>query len=136
MRAKVLGVGALLAVGLAAGCATGRSSRSGPDPLAMQEAAPADAAPLLHVNNRNWQDMDVWAVRQGTRLRLGTVSSMGSSDFKVSPALSAGAGDFQLLVAPVGETKGFLTQTILLGAGQTLDLQVEHNLNLTTYSIH
>ena len=137
MKAQVFASGALLAVVLAAGCAAAKPhARSGPDPLAMEEAAAPDAAPVLHVNNRHWQDVDVWAIRNTTRMRLGTVSSMMHGDFKLPPTFSVGEGDFELLVAPVGESRGFTTPPILLAAGQTLDLQVESSLNLSTFSVY
>lgn len=118
-----------------AGCAVGGHG-NGPDPLAMQEAAvPADGAALLHVDNRNWQDIEVYAVNHGARMRVGIVSSMTAGDFKLS-TISA-AGGYQLLVVPVGDSRGyFVTNSIPLAAGQTLDLRVENNLNLTTYSIY
>lgn len=117
-----------------AGCAVGGHS-AGPDPLAMQDAAPSDGAVLLHVDNRNWQDIEVYAVNRGARMRVGIVSSMTAGDFKLS-TISA-AGGYQLLVAPVGDSRGyFVTNSIPLAAGQTLDLRVENNLNLTTYTIY
>ncbi len=125
---------ALLVAGLAAGCAT-NGQESGPDPLAAQDAAPVTTGSLLHVNNRNWRDVDVYAVRHGTRLRLGTVAAMASGDYKVPMAIMAG-GDFEFLVAPVGETNGYTTQSVFLEAGQTVDLQVENNLSLSTFSIY
>jgi hypothetical protein len=135
MKARINWVAALLVTGLAAGCATAGHQPGGPDPLALKEAAPPGARPVLHVNNRHWEDLDVWLVRAGTRMRLGAVSAMGAEDFKLPLSISSGEGDFQVLVAPVGESRGYMTEPLLLGAGKTLDLQVDNTLNFTTYSI-
>ncbi len=136
MKTRIYGVAALLVTGLAAGCFTGGQRPGDPDPLALEEAAPSDATPVLRVNNRHWEDVDVWAIRSGTRIRLGTVSAMAAENFKLAASISGGEGDFQILVAPVGESRGYITDPLLLAAGQTLDLQVDNTLNLTTYSIY
>jgi hypothetical protein len=119
------------AIGLA-GCASGRSLET----KGVEDAQPApsgDASVMVH--NNNWADVDVYAVRDGTRTRLGSVTTAGSARFALPGALLAGASRFQLLVDPIGSRVGYVTQPLLVGPGQRIDLNVENNLNLTSYSI-
>ncbi len=131
-QAVVLSV-ALGAAALAAGCATGRGVVA--DDLSSAQAAPPNTA-IVHVDNHNWQDVDVFAVREGTRIRLGMVTSMSSGDFRLPEAFLVGSPNVQLRIDPIGSNNGYLTQGILVAPGQTVDLRIENNLNLTSYSVY
>ncbi len=131
-QAVVLSV-ALGAAALAGGCATGRGAAG--DDLMSAQAAPTDGA-IVHVENHNWQDVDVFAVREGTRIRLGTVTSMAAGDFRLPESLLVGSPNVQLRIDPIGSNGAYLTQGILVSPGQTVDLRIENNLNLTSYSVY
>ncbi len=131
-QAVVLSV-ALGAAALAGGCATGR--RVVADDLSAAQAAPASTA-VVHVDNHNWQDVDGFAVREGTRIRLGMVTSMSAGDFRLPEAFLVGSPNVQLRIDPIGSNSGYLTQSILVSPGQTVDLRIENNLNLTSYSVY
>jgi len=133
LRQAVVLSAALAAAALAGGCATGRG-RAAADESSLAQPAPAATA-AIHVDNHNWQDVDVFAVREGIRVRLGMVTSMSSSHFRLPQAFLVGSPNVQLRIDPIGSNSGFLTQSILVGPGQTVDLRIENNLNLTSYSV-
>ncbi len=125
---------ALAAAALAGGCATGRRSAAADDVMSAQ-AAPANGA-IVHVENHNWQDVDMFAVREGTKVRLGMVTSMSTGDFRLPQSLLAGSPNVQLRIDPIGSNDAFLTQAILVAPGQTVELRIENNLNLTSYTVY
>ena len=125
---------ALVVVAVAGGCATGRNEVVG-DGSAFAQAASANTA-IVHVNNHNWQDVDVFAVRDGMKMRLGMVTSMSAGDFKLPETFLVGSPNVQLRIDPIGSNSGYLTQSILVSPGQTVDLRIENDLNLTSYSVY
>ena len=125
---------ALAAAAVAGGCATGRGAASAAD-QDFAQAAPANTA-LVHVDNHNWQDVDVFAVRDGMQVRLGMVTSMTSGVFRLPETFLTGSPNVQLRIDPIGSNSGYLTQSILVSPGQTVDLRIENNLNLTSYSVY
>lgn len=130
--AVVLSV-ALTAAGVAGGCATGRGAGTY-DELTSAQPAPEHAA-TVRVENNNWQDVDVYAIRSGQKIRLGMVTSMTSTDFALPASLLTGSPNVQLYIHPIGTNGGYLSQSMLVAAGQTIDLRVENNINLTSYSV-
>ncbi len=124
---------ALAMAAVAGGCATGRGVVA--DGGDFAQAAPARTA-IVHVNNQNWQDVDVFAVREGMNVRLGMVTAMGGGDFKLPETFLVGSPNVQLRINPIGSNGGYLTQSILVAPGQTVDLRIENNLNLTSYSVY
>ncbi|HET9984537.1 MAG TPA: hypothetical protein VFQ38_13155 [Longimicrobiales bacterium] len=123
---------ALCAVVGLGGCAGGGSLQTG-DAEDAQLAPAGDASVTVH--NNNWADVDVYAVRNGTRTRLGSVATAASARFLLSGTLLTGAPTLQLLIDPIGSRAGYITQPLLVSPGQRVDLNVENNLSLTSYSI-
>ncbi len=134
LRHAVVLTAALAVAALAGGCATGRGAVAADD-WASAQAAPDELA-VVHVDNHNWQDVDVFAVREGMKVRLGMVTSMTSGDFRLPQAFLVGSSNVQLQIDPIGSSSGYLTQSILVSPGQTVDLRIENNLNLTSYSVY
>ncbi|HEX9109768.1 MAG TPA: hypothetical protein VF832_21140 [Longimicrobiales bacterium] len=134
MLSKPVVLSVALAVAAVTGaCASGRGVVAGWDDFA--QAAPARNA-IVHVDNHNWQDVDVFAVREGMKVRLGMVTSMAGGDFKLPESFLVGSPNVQLRIDPIGSSMGYMTQTILVAPGQTVDLRIENNLNLTSYSVY
>ena len=132
-RPVVLSV-VLAVAAVAGGCATGRGVAEGDEQMFAQ-SAPASTA-MVHVDNHNWQDVDVFAVREGMKVRLGMVTSMTGGDFKLPETFLVGSPNVQLRIDPIGSSSGFMTQSILVSPGQTVNLRIENNLNLTSYSVY
>lgn len=130
--AVVLSV-AVAATTVVGGCATGRGV-AGYDELTSAQPAPENAA-VVRVENNNWQDVDVYAIRNNQKVRLGMVTSMTASGFRLPSNLLTGSPNVQLYIHPIGSSGGYLSQAMLVGAGQTIELRVENNINLTSYSV-
>lgn len=127
----VLAAALCAAVGFG-GCASG-GSPGGMDAEAVQPAPAGKGSVIVH--NNNWAEVDVYAVRDGLRLRLGSVTTAASARFVLPAAVLAGGRTLQLLIDPIGSRTGFLTQPLVVGPGQQVVLQIENNLNLTSYSV-
>lgn len=132
MRAMRWVVAAALVMGLGGGgCARATGAGASEDALA---ASPSDPV-RVRVENHNWLDVDVYAVREGTKYRLGTVTSMTAHVFQLPAGLFTQSGDFRLLVDPIGSSEVFVTEPLLVGPGQQVDWSVENHLALSSYRI-
>ena len=89
---------------------------------------------VVIVNNSNYLDVDVFAVRGGSRTRVGSVTGLSSATFNV-PAHYALNGTLQLLVDPIGSDATYLTDKIAVGPGQQLELTVAAVLRMSSYSV-
>lgn len=117
----------------AAGCAGGMTQQSPEDALA--QAADPDAV-TVHVDNHNWQDVDVYALHDGMRYRLGMVTSMSGQNFRVPLGVLTQTGDFRLLVDPIGSNQSYVTDPLLVSPGQQIKWSVENHLSLSSYRIY
>ncbi len=86
----------LAAVMLAAASAcTGRRP-----PIDSTPAVHTRAAALLHIDSNHWSDVTVYAVRDGARIRLGTVTATSSAVFRIPPYMLNLHGELQLEGVP------------------------------------
>ena len=110
-----------------AACA-GRAGRAGRvGEAAADSAAAALEGTSITVDNRSWLDVVVYALSDGTRLRLGMVSAAASGTFALPrQALRAGT-DLRFLADPVGD-RPFTTERVLLQPGQHVHLTLESEL--------
>ena len=89
----------------------------------------------VQVQNQNWSDMVVYAVRGGMRVRLGTVSAMSRGSFPVPRTALAGSGQLRLLADPIGSSRGFLSDVLSVRPGQRVSLEVGHDLAMSFTSV-
>lgn len=89
----------------------------------------------LSVENHNWSDVVVYAVRSGMRYRLGTVTSMQRAELAVPPALTVADGDLRLLLDPIGSRNVFVTDPILVAPGDQVLFSVENHLPLSSWMV-
>jgi hypothetical protein len=127
---RVAAAALVLGLGLG-GCARTVGTGGAEDALAASEAA----AVRIRVENHNWLDVNVYAVRNGTRYRLGTVTSMTKQMFRLPVAMVAQSGEFRLLVDPIGSSEVYFTEPLLVTPGQEIDWNVENHLALSSYRI-
>lgn len=131
LKRIVFPVACIAMLGLGA-CASGHEAPA----VGPQDVQPAPSSEArVHVRNNNWADVDVYVVRSGLPTRLGTVTSMQDGVFEIPSTVLAGAPQLQLLVEPIGGSNPFLTQPMTIGEGQLVDLRVENNLALSSYSV-
>jgi hypothetical protein len=115
---------------IAGGCASATGTTQ------SQNANAASERTMIRVNNHNWSDMTVYLVRNGARMRLGSVSSLGTRMFEVPTSLLMSAGDEVRLVAdPIGSTRVFTSPPLLLAPGQRAEWRLENSLALSSFWI-
>lgn len=95
-----------------------------------EEPSPAEAPVRVRVTNQNWSRMAVYAIVDGTRVRLGEVET-GASLAMVMPPAATRAGEVELLADPLASDDVFLTGPLLIGPGDVVELVIENNLPLS-----
>jgi len=117
--------GTLAAVLLCAGCARPAPVDGAARPE-RQKVAPAVAAatpiPLV-VRNDFPEDLTIFVVRGGVRLRLGTVTPLTSRTFQISGSFAADQGGFQLVANPLGgpnAREAYTSEQVVVQSGQKL----------------
>jgi hypothetical protein len=108
---------------LALGCASAeerRAARTGPV--------------SVEVTNHNFLDANVYAVAGGQAVRLGTVTTNSTQTFEVPPAIPL-THDLRFLVDPIGSSGAFLSDEIVVTGGETVELVIQPNLDLSTVSV-
>ncbi len=117
-----------------AGCASS-SERSG-DPPGVGDEAAREGAPesKLHVTNRNWLDMRIYAIRGSERITLLSLTSMRSDSIPLPQRLLTGGG-FRLLADPVGD-EPYRSNMIYLRPGQTVWWRLENTLEQSSLWVY
>lgn len=96
-------------IALAACSTTARNPFDGPAPGEMPVRADVDNGLTL--------DVAVYAVRGGSRFRIGNISSLAKGTLTI-PRTVVGAGqDVRLQAEPIGSRDRYVTQTLHLSAG-------------------
>ncbi len=129
MRGR-LGALMLLVAVAATGCASSQErDRGPPGPPAAQARASK-----LHVTNRNWLDMRIYALRGSERIALLSITSMRTDSASLPNRLLTGGG-FRLLADPVG-AEPYRSNTIYLRPGQALWWRLENTLSQSSIWVH
>lgn len=97
--------------------------------------APADPATTVEVFNNNWMDINVYAVRAGARIRLGTVESMSRQTFRLPASTITTAGMIRLLADPIGSRRSHVTDGIVVQQGDRISWNLENSLPLSHYTV-
>jgi hypothetical protein len=123
----------LIALAAAAIIAGGCASVTGP--TQHRNADAASERTTIRVNNYNWSDMTVYLVRNGARMRLGSVSSLEARTFNVPTSLLMSAGEVRLMADPIGSTRVFTSPPVLIAQGQIAEWRLENSLALSSFWI-
>jgi len=123
-------------------CATGSSGMGAarlPDgPAAGRSAAASQAVQpvMLKVSNYNWMDVVVYAVQGSTRVRLGQVTSMNTTSFRLPARMVQNSTQVvRLMVDPIGSTEGWQTEGISVQAGQQVQFNVQNALSFSSVMV-
>jgi hypothetical protein len=114
------------AIALLAACAPGKHHNA-------TSIAPA-ADVYVTVSNQNWLDVDVYAVRGGSRLRIGQVTGSGSARLKI-PASAIVAGQVQLMADPIGSNERYVTEVMSVAPDQRVQLTVASAMRMSSYAV-
>ena len=126
-------VAALIAAAVA-GCAS--SSERSREPPGVGDEAAWEGAPQskLHVNNRNWLDMRIYALRGADRMALLTITSMRRDSVPLPRSLLMGSG-FRLQADPIGD-RPYRSSVIYVRPGQTVWWRLENVLGQSSLWIY
>ena len=102
-----------------------------PEPSAVE----AEGDALLTVRNDHWLDITIYAIRGGSRYRLGMVPGLKTETLHLKNSVLAGSGTLRFLLEPIGSTRTHLTESIPIGANASIELNIRSPLNLTTFTV-
>lgn len=97
---------------------------------------PARSRTQLVVQNRNWQEVAVYVVRSGSRMRLGTVSSMAKAEFSIPDAYVLGVSDINVQADPMGSSRVYNSGPIQVFPGARLELTIENAIQLSNFAVY
>jgi len=100
------------------------------------EPKPAYGPVVVDVENNNWNTVVVYAYAHGQLQRLGEVSTGTAAELDTPVGTDPTATDFQLIVHPIGSRQTYRTGRILVSPGDRVRLQIENDLNLSTFTTH
>ncbi len=98
------------------------------------QPAPEEPVSVVMVN-RNWATVNVYAVRDGSWSRLGMVTTNRSERARLPEWAVTGAGMVRLKVEAIGSRESYLTDPILVAAGQQITLYVQPALRMTSWAV-
>jgi len=117
----------LLAV---AGCKTGEE-----EPRFQTRGMAFDQPIPVEVDNNNFLDVTVYAMDGGANIRLGNVVGKSTERFTIDPQRITASGGLRLLVDPIGASDAFLSDRVMVGAGQIVVLRVGSLLSQSFISL-
>ncbi|MGH7629972.1 MAG: hypothetical protein ACREOF_11455 [Gemmatimonadales bacterium] len=94
---------------------------STPDP--ETDAGPVSGRTLVQVDNRNFYDMQIFAVRFGERQRLGLATGNRTTTFDLPAHWTTGA-TVQFVASPVGSSEVAWSQQFSVRPGEVVRLQI------------
>ena len=113
---------------LASAAACARSARPGNESSTLQGVTTA------RITNNNWLDVNVYAARAGSRLRLGMVGGQNTEVFRL-PRHFVDARGVQILIDPIGSPQSYQTELISVAPGQQIDVVVQQRIAMSHYSV-
>ena len=121
-----------LILGLSA-CASGRA-KPGDRPRPTGADA-RDAAATMSVENRNWQDVVIYAIHDGTRTRLGTVTAATTASFFLKSLVVHAGSELQFVAHAIGERRMFASERVLVQPGQHVEWLLESGLERSSLTV-
>jgi hypothetical protein len=113
MRALSRALTPILLVALVAGC--GARSAGASDP--------AETA-FVRVTNQSWLDMNVYVLRSGERIRLGTVTGNHTERFRLPRGVVFSATPLRFLADPIGSSQTSQSFEISVSPGDEVSLTI------------
>ena len=109
--------GVLLAMAAAAGLSACGGSK--PDP-----GVSPDMPTTVRVENQSGDDMTIYVVKSGQRLRLGTVNVGMTQTFKLAKPIVTGMTTLRFLADPIGGRRNSISEEISLRPGEEIVLRL------------
>ena len=99
-------------------------------------ASSSDAPATLHVENHNWQDVDIQILHGGIRVRLGMVNGASEKSFAFPRTVMGDLGEVQLIAHAIGTPETIETGEIVLKPGTRVQWTLETSLNRSSLSVY
>lgn len=128
---RTAGVAVLVAalLGVTA-CGIGRGSDDG-QPRPNYRDNPV----TLEVENRSWATMHVYVVSGGQWESLGQVTSQTTESYELSSSMVATSDEIRLAADPVGSTRAYLSDPVLVRPGDRVSWTLQNNLSMSSVMV-
>jgi hypothetical protein len=103
----------ILAVGLVVAGAPACATLGAAEPMAT-----------LVVDNDNPMQVNIHAVRDGTRIRVGTVPGVSTREFDLRRDMLSPAGELRLVIDPIGSPRSYPAEPIVVRDGDVIEIRV------------
>ncbi len=90
----------------------------------------------VRVVNDNWNDITVYAFRNGYRRRLGTVTSFTNRVFALPRAFLIPSSDLRLIADPIGPRGAYVSEALVVNAGDVVEWRLRNNLGLSDVFVY
>ncbi len=90
----------------------------------------------VRVVNDNWNDITVYAVRDGYRRRLGTVTSFTNRVFALPRAFLVPSSDLRLIADPIGPRGTYVSEALVVNPGDVVEWRLRNNIRLSNIFIY
>ncbi|GAC1651959.1 MAG: hypothetical protein NVS4B3_13490 [Gemmatimonadaceae bacterium] len=91
---------------------------------ATNDLPPANAPASIRVINDGFADMNIFMLRSGERIRLGTVTGLSSAVFTIRAALLFGPTSFRFVSEPIGGSRSPVSEEITVSPGDEITLRI------------
>jgi hypothetical protein len=116
-------MGLLSLMALVAGCGASRATPPSPAPR-QQASADTNATrrePIrVQIDNRNFSDMNVYLVNEGTHVLLGSAPGMSKTTLTLPSGSVSSRWQVRLMADPIGGSNAIRTPTLLVAPGQNV----------------
>lgn len=96
----------------------------------------ASGPATLHVDNRNWQNVDIQVLHRGIQSHLGSVNASAETEIVFPKFLLSDLGEVQLIAHAIGTPYTIRTQVIVLKPGTEVRWTLETNLDRSTIAVY
>lgn len=94
----------------------------------LAACAPLGEAPepyaTLVVENDNSMNVNIHAMRSGSRVRIGMVPGVSTREFPIRSDMLGPAGELNLVIDPIGSPRTYPAMPINVNRGETIQLRV------------
>jgi hypothetical protein len=111
------------------------STVSAQEPPRTPKEKPNGEAVTLEVQNNNFMDMHIYVMKDGFVRSLGVVTGLTTEELTIPEVLTLPGAEIQILAAPIGSRLSYLTDPIVVETGETVELMLQSELGMSTYSL-
>lgn len=95
-----------------------------------------DSPATLHVDNHNFQDVDIQVLHRGLKSHLGNVNASAATTIVLPKSLLSDLGEVQLIAHAIGTPYTITTAVIVLKPGTEVRWTLETDLNRSSIAVY